>query len=169
MTWAPAPAPTTSKMLQRFRLRLQLRAKYVDSDSGRHVARFQLEGATEHFQLCVGTGVQRCRFLKLIGGPNVKCMVSNSILTMQRHRPNVKIWNYWGTPKVYKSSKLTPMVSYFKPIYIHEFPMDSMWHDRRLVEMFFFVPLNRQWKFSRKYQWRHQHGLPYLCFAELPY
>ena len=29
---------------------------------------------------------------------------------MQRHRPNVKIWNYWGprtTPKVYK---LTPMI-----------------------------------------------------------
>ena len=54
------------------------------------------------------------------GGANVKFMISNSILTMQCHRPNVKIWNYWrgrgpqfiyfwggrATSKVYK---LAPM------------------------------------------------------------
>ena len=32
---------------------------------------------------------QRFRFLKMIVGPNVKFMIPNSILTMQRHRPNV--------------------------------------------------------------------------------
>ena len=43
-------------------------------------------------------------------GPSVKFMIFNSILTMQRHRPNVKIVNYWGPRTTPKEYKLTPML-----------------------------------------------------------
>ena len=48
----------------------------------------------------------------MIWGPNVIFFfVSNSILTMQRHKPNIEIWNYWWGPRATsKVYKLTPML-----------------------------------------------------------